>query len=161
MKGRIFTLLALILLPWLLSGCGNPREIALTSCRVEHLGEVEFEEAGVHTSLHLQVGVSNPTGRSLTLKSFTATVFKEGDRPLAELFAPTELCVPKHFNDSLPVVLDVHLKNPMALILGGVEYSALTADFTAVFRWGGITHILSRTGLPLEALFKDGLLKFD
>jgi hypothetical protein len=159
MKGRIFSLMA-ICLTLLLTGCGNPREIALTSYQVERIGGIEFEENGVHTTVYLKVCVSNPTRCKLTLKECTATVYRENGDPFADLAVIGQPEVPKHSADTIPVALDATLKNPMALMFdGGLDIHTMKADINALVKWGSVTRTIVKTGYPLSGLLENGPVK--
>ena len=159
MKGRIFYCIALVL-SLLLSGCGNPRDIALTGYEVEKIDAIQFGEGGLHTTLHLKLGVSNPTGRKLTVKSLKAKVRKENGDLFADLSTLEEVSAPKHFNDTIPVALDVLLYNPLALMFdGGMDFHTMNADIDAQVAWGSINRNVVRTGLPIAKLLENGPAK--
>lgn len=159
MKGRIFYCIA-IALSLLLSGCGNPRDIALTGYEVEKIDAIQFGEEGVHTTLHLKLGVSNPTGRKLTVKSLKAKVRTENGDLFADLSTLEEVSAPKHFNDTIPVALDVLLYNPLALMFdGGMDFHTMNADIDAQVAWGSINRNVVRTGLPIAKLLENGPAK--
>ena len=159
MKGR-FLLLAAICCTLLLTGCGNPRDIALTGYEVEKIDAIRFEEGSVHTTLYLKVGVSNPTGRKLTVTSLKANVKKENGDRFADLSTMEEISVPKHFNDTIPVALDVLLYNPMALMFdGGMDFHSMKADIDAQVAWGSIKRNVVRTDLPIAKLLENGPAK--
>ena len=159
MKGRIFTCIA-ILLSLLLSGCGNPRDIALTGYEVEKIDAIHFEEGSVHTTLYLKIGVNNPTGKKLTVKSLKANVKKENGDRFADLTTLEEVSAPKHFNDTIPVALDVLLYNPLALMFdGGMDFHTMNADIDAQVAWGSINRNVVRTGLPIAKLLENGPAK--
>lgn len=156
MKGRIFFCIAL-LVSLLVSGCGNPRDIALTGYEVDKIDAIQFGEGGVHTTLHLKIGVSNPTGRKLTVKSAKAIVSKESGEAVANATTLEEISVPKHFNDTIPVALDVLLYNPMALMFdGGTDIHTMKADIDAQVSWGSIDRNIVRTGIPIAKLLENG-----
>ena len=159
MKGRYFFLTA-ICLTLLLTGCGNPRDIALTGYAVDKIDAIHFEEGGVHTTLYLKIGVNNPTGKKLTVNSLTAKVKKlNGDR-FANLSTLEEVSAPKHFNDTIPVALDVLLYNPMALMFdGGLDLNSMKADVEAQVAWGSIKRTVVRTDLPIAKLLENGPAK--
>ena len=159
MKGR-FSLLFFLCLTLLLTGCGNPRDIALTGYSVDKIDGIQFGESGVHTTLYLKVGVNNPTGNNLTVKTLTAKIFKENGDPFADLATKEEITAPKHFNDTIPVALDVILNNPMALMLdGGMNLSTMKADIDAQVTWGSVKRNIVRTGVPLSKLLENGPAK--
>ena len=159
MKGRIFTCIA-ILLSLLLSGCGNPRDIALTGYEVEKIDAIHFEEGSVHTTLYLKIGVNNPTGKKLTVKSLKANVKRENGDRFADLTTMEEVFAPRHFNDTIPVALDVLLYNPLALMFdGGMDFHTMKADIDAQVSWGGITRNVVRTDLPIAKLLENGPAK--
>ncbi|MBQ7640579.1 MAG: hypothetical protein IJS91_06290 [Bacteroidales bacterium] len=159
MKSRFFFLIA-ICLTLLLTGCGNPREIALTGYAVDKIDAIRFEEGGVHTTLYLKLGVNNPTGKKLTVKSLKADVKKENGDRFAELTTIEEVSAPKHFNDTIPVALDVLLYNPMALMFdGGLDIHSMKADVDAQVAWGSLKRNVVRTDLPIAKLLENGPAK--
>lgn len=159
MKSRFFFLIA-ICLTLLLTGCGNPRDIALTGYAVDKIDAIHFEGGGVHTTLYLKLGVNNPTGKKLTVNSLTAKVKKENGDQFADLSTIEEVSAPKHFNDTIPVALDVLLYNPMALMFdGGLDINSMKADVDAQVSWGSIKRNVVRTDLPIAKLLENGPAK--
>lgn len=159
MKRRLFLLVSLCF-TLLLTGCGNPRDISLTGYELVKVDALQFEEGGVHTTLHLKVGVNNPTGNKLTVKSLQANIFKENGDSFADLATLEEITAPRHFNDTIPIALDVLLKNPMALMLdGGIDIRTMKADIDAQVAWGSIKRNIVRTGVPIAKLLENGPAK--
>ena len=78
----------------------------------------------------------------------------------ADLSTIEEVSAPKHFNDTIPVALDVLLYNPMALMFdGGLDINSMKADVDAQVSWGSIKRNVVRTDLPIAKLLENGPAK--
>ena len=101
----------LITLPFLLSSCGS-----LSNVDVSYNDDGELKSMkGSKGIFAAPVIVDNPTGYTLKLKKVEFDIFRRG-YTFGTLSLPNTLKVPAHSNLQHELLLEIHFKNPLALL---------------------------------------------
>lgn len=82
---------------------------------------------GTKATVLLSANVNNPTARKLILRSVELDVFRRG-YTFASITLPEKVVVPSRSNSMQTIALTLDLKNPLALLMGGLDFES--DDFT-------------------------------
>lgn len=122
----------------LLLSCGSLNDINVSQSKDPQLKSLKGSKA----TLQLAANVDNPTCYVLKLKKAEFDVLRSG-YTFATLSLPKKLKVPKRSNQLQTVDLELHLKNPLALLAGGFELDLDDFTFTGTIKVGA--GLLSKT----------------